>query len=58
MTYNYLPLDKSLLTFQQVKKYLKYNQLVSITFAAHEDILNCRSYLDKKIKSSDELFYI
>jgi histidine ammonia-lyase len=57
MTYNYLPLDKSLLTFQQVKNYLKYNQLVSITFAAHEAILNCRRYLDKKIKSSDELFY-
>jgi histidine ammonia-lyase len=57
MTYNYLPLDKSLLTFQQVKNYLKYNQLVSITYAAHEDILKCRSYLDQKIKSSDELFY-
>ena len=57
MTYNYLPLDKSLLTFQQVKNYLKYNQLVSITYAAHEDILNCRNYLDKKLKSSDELFY-
>ncbi|MDE3182618.1 MAG: histidine ammonia-lyase [Bacteroidota bacterium] len=57
MTYNYLPLDKSLLTFQQVKNYLKYKQLVSITFAAHEDILNCRSYLDKKIKSSDTLYY-
>ncbi len=57
MTYNYLPLDKSFLTFQQVKNYLKYNQLVSITFAAHEDILKCREYLDKKIESSDELFY-
>lgn len=57
MTYNYLPLDKSLLTFQQVKNYLKYNQLVSITYAAHEDILKCRSYLDQKIKSSDDLFY-
>ncbi|MEO8820934.1 MAG: histidine ammonia-lyase [Ginsengibacter sp.] len=57
MTYNYLPLDKSVLTFQQVKNYLKYNQLVSITFAAHEDILKCREYLDKKIQSSDELFY-
>jgi len=57
MSYNYLPLDKSFLTFQQVKNYLKYNQRVSITFAAHEDILKCREYLDKKIKSSDELFY-
>ena len=57
MTYNYLPLDKTSLTFQQVKNYLKYHQLVSITFAAHEDILKCRDYLDKKLASSDELFY-
>lgn len=57
MTYNYLPLDKSSLTFEQVKNYLKYNQLVSITFAAHEGILKCRKYLDEKIKSSEELFY-
>ncbi len=57
MTYNYLPLDKSILTFQQVKHLLKYKQLVSITFAAHEAILKCRDYLDEKINSSDELFY-
>jgi histidine ammonia-lyase len=57
MTYNYLPLDKSELTFQQVKHLLKYKQLVSITFAAHEAILKCRNYLDEKINSSDELFY-
>jgi histidine ammonia-lyase len=57
MTYNYLPLDKSFLTFEQVKNYLQYDQLVSITFAAHEDILKCRSYLDEKIKSCDDLFY-
>ena len=57
MTYNYLPLDKGFLTFQQVKNYLKHNQLVSITYAAHEDILKCRSYLDEKLKTSEELFY-
>lgn len=57
MTYNYLPLDKSTLTFQQVKNLLKYKQLVSVTYAAHEAILKCREYLDKKISSSDELFY-
>jgi len=57
MTYNYLPLDKSILTFQQVKNLLKYKQLVSITYAAHEAILKCREYLDKKINSSQELFY-
>src|SRR5450759_3425000 len=57
MSYNYLPLDKSVLTFQQVKHFLKYKQLVSITFAAHEAILKCRQYLDEKLKASDELFY-
>jgi histidine ammonia-lyase len=57
MSYNYLPLDKSILTFQQVKHFLKYKQLVSITFAAHEAILKCRKYLDEKLNSSDELFY-
>src|SRR6185312_9408351 len=57
MTYNYLPLDKSTLTFQQVKHFLNYKQLVSVTYAAHEAILKCREYLDQKINSSDELFY-
>src|SRR6185312_10901819 len=57
MSYNYLPLDKSFLTFQQVKNFLKYKQLVSITFAAHEAILKCREYLDKKLEDSDKLFY-
>ena len=57
MTYNYLPLDKSTLTFQQVKNLLKYKQLISVTYAAHEAILKCREYLDKKINASDELFY-
>lgn len=57
MTYNYLPLDKSPLTFQQLKNYLKYHQSVSITFAAHEDIVRCRQYLDKKIAQLNELFY-
>lgn len=57
MSYNYLPLDKSVLTFQQVKNFIKYKQLVSVTFAAHETILKCRQYLDEKLSSSDELFY-
>ena len=57
MSYNYLPLDSSELTFQQVKHYLKYKQLVSVTFAAHEAIVKCRLYLDKKLAESDELFY-
>lgn len=57
MTYNYLPLDQNVLTFQQVKHFLEYKQLVSVTFAAHEAITKCRTYLDEKINESDRLFY-
>jgi histidine ammonia-lyase len=57
MTYNYLPLDKSTLTFQQIKHLLKYKQLISITFAAHEAILKCRHFLDEKLNASEEHFY-
>ncbi|MBC7720882.1 MAG: aromatic amino acid lyase, partial [Pedobacter sp.] len=49
MSYNYLPLDKKQLYFDQVKNLLDFEQLVSITFDAHEKILKCREYLDKKI---------
>jgi histidine ammonia-lyase len=57
MSYNYLPLDHQWLHFQQVKNLLNYNQLVSITFTAHEKILACRDYLDQKMKEKDQLFY-
>ena len=57
MSYNYLPLDKSHTDFQQVKHLLEYNQLVSITFRAHEAILKCREYLDKKMKHPKSLIY-
>jgi histidine ammonia-lyase len=57
MSYNYLPLDKSWLNFEQVKGLLDFDQQVSITFQAHEQIVNCRSYLDKKLAASDTLYY-
>ncbi|HEX8331664.1 MAG TPA: histidine ammonia-lyase [Segetibacter sp.] len=57
MSYNYLPLDRKPINFQQVKNLLDFDQLVSITFDAHERILNCRQYLDNKVKNSDELIY-
>ena len=57
MSYNYLPLDKSELTFNQIKDLLKYKQLVSVTYAAHEDISGCRDYLDKKMLETDALYY-
>ena len=57
MSYNYLPLDKSPLEFQQVKNLLDYGQLVSITFDAHDRITKCREYLDKKLEDGDASFY-
>ncbi len=57
MSYNYLPLDSKWINFQQVKNLLDYEQLVSITFDAHERILQCRQYLDNKLSNSNELYY-
>ena len=57
MSYNYLPLDKSWLSYQQVSNFLQYEQLVSITWAAHDEVLKCRKYLDDKLDASDDFFY-
>ena len=57
MSYNYLPLDKNPIGFQQIKNLLAHNQLVSITFDAHDRIAKCRKYLDDKMNNSDALFY-
>jgi histidine ammonia-lyase len=57
MSYNYLPLDSKPINFQQVKNLLDFDQLVSITFDAHEKINHCRNYLDNKLKHSDALIY-
>lgn len=57
MSYNYLPLDRKWLHFEQVKHLLDYDQLVSITFDAHERILACRAYLDAKMEEKDRSYY-
>ena len=57
MSYNYLPLDRKQTNFQQIKNLLAYDQMVSITFDAHERIIKCREYLDKKMKEKDAVFY-
>lgn len=57
MSYNYLPLDKNPTDFQQIKNLLAHNQLVSITFDAHDRITKCRRYLDDKVENSDALYY-
>ena len=57
MSYNYLPLDKNPTNFQQIKNLLAHEQLISITFDAHERMTKCRKYLDEKMEKSDALFY-
>jgi histidine ammonia-lyase len=57
MSYNYLPLDRLPTDFTQVSNFLRYNQKVSISFDAHERIISCRAYLDKKLSETDDLFY-
>lgn len=57
MSYNYLPLDSKPLNFQQIKHLLDFDQQVSITFDAHEKILACRNFVDKKMKDSGSKYY-
>ncbi len=57
MSYNYLPLDRNWLSFDQVKHLLQYNQQVSITFDAHQRITKCREWLDHTVRDSDQLYY-
>ena len=57
MSYNYLPLDRSVLSFDQVKNLLEYRQNISITVDAHERISRCRSYLNRLLEKNDQLYY-
>ena len=57
MSNNYLPLDKSWMTFEQLKNLLSNNELLSVTQNGKDEIIKCRKYLDKKLNTSDELFY-
>ncbi len=57
MSYNYLPLDRKWLHFSQVKNLLDFDQHISITFDAHERILACREFLDRKMAEKDRSYY-
>ncbi len=57
MSYNYLPLDSTPTSFQQIKDVLDFKQLISITFKAHQKIVDCRQYLDSKLASGSAAFY-
>ncbi len=45
MSYNYLPLDHKWLHFEQVENLLQYQQLLSITFTAHEHITTNQNFV-------------
>lgn len=57
MSYNYLPLDRNPIDFEQLKNLIEYKQDVSITFDAHERITKCRAYLDELMQDTDKLYY-
>jgi histidine ammonia-lyase len=57
MSYNYLPLDRNWLSFDQVANLLRYDQKLSITYDAHESITRCRDFLDVKMQDTDHLYY-
>ncbi|MEO7524647.1 MAG: aromatic amino acid ammonia-lyase, partial [Ferruginibacter sp.] len=50
-------MDKNHTDFQQIKNLLTYGQMVSISFDAHERIVKCREYLDRKMENHDALIY-
>jgi histidine ammonia-lyase len=57
MSYNYLPLDGRWLSFEQITSLLAYKQQLSITFGAHERIVQCREYLDGLDSTEGKLYY-
>jgi histidine ammonia-lyase len=57
MSYNYLPLDSSWLSLEQIRHFLQYHQQLSVTFHAHQLIVACRDYLDGVIAASDDPIY-
>ena len=57
MNNQYLKIDNSWLDFVQLKDIIYKNHQLSITPDAEQKIIKCRDYLDRKLSSSDELFY-
>ncbi|MGL1227189.1 aromatic amino acid lyase, partial [Vibrio parahaemolyticus] len=54
---NTLIIDKTDLSFEQVKDSLKFKSHVSLSDKSVTDIHACRNYLDKKITNNQQLFY-
>jgi histidine ammonia-lyase len=50
-------IDKTWLSFEQLKDVVGNDLSISISAEAEVSIKKCRDYLDKKVEGSDELFY-
>jgi len=57
MNNNTLQLDNQWLSFQTVKDLLDQEQHISITSDTQDSIQKCREYLDRKINTTNDLFY-
>ncbi|MBS1495802.1 MAG: histidine ammonia-lyase [Bacteroidetes bacterium] len=54
---NELPLDGNPTEFEQLKELLQFQQKISITPTAQQQIIKCREYLDRKLETTQQLFY-
>lgn len=52
-----LQLDSHWTSFDDIKKIINHDAAISVSAEAKDAINKCRSYLDKKIETSDDLFY-
>lgn len=57
MEYNYLPLDSSQVTLQQLRLLVQYRQKISITYQAWEAVERCRNFLDDKLSKDQQPYY-
>lgn len=57
MNHTHLLLDNGTTDFQQIKDLLLPGSSLSITNEARSRIVECRDYLDEKMKESDSLYY-
>ena len=57
MNKQFLEISNKLISFPEIKNFLKDNQQILLNPESIEKIKSCRDYLDKKIKNSKKLFY-
>lgn len=57
MSHSHINIGHSLTSFEDIQFLLQGDTQISISDAAQQSIEKCRSYLDEKLKHTDELFY-